>query len=121
MNVERASLAATAVQIAAGLLMLWARLTFGGRSFHAAANPTSGGVVTKGPYRFVRHPIDAAILYFVWAGVISHVSVLNMFWAVVATAMVAVRIAAEERLLQKRYPEYAAYAVSTKRVVPFVL
>jgi len=44
--------------------MLWARLTFGGRSFHAGANPTAGGVVTTGPYRFVRHPIYAAILYF---------------------------------------------------------
>ena len=145
MNVERASLAATAVlvvavltllarhallgsspvpmavQIAAGLLMLWARLTFGGRSFHAAANPTSGGVVTTGPYRFVRHPIYAAILYFVWAGLISHASVLNASLAVLATAMVAVRIAPEERLLLKRYPECAAYAASTKRVVPFVL
>ena len=145
MNVERASLAATAVlvvavvtllarhalfgsslvpvavQVAAGLLMLWARLTFGGRSFHAAANPTSGGVVTNGPYHFVRHPIYAAILYFVWAGVFSHASVLNALLAAVATAMVAVRIAAEERLLVGRYPEYAAYAARTKRVLPFVL
>ena len=145
MNLERASLAATivlvvavltllarhalfgnslvpiAVQIAAGLLMLWARLTFGGLSFHAAANPTAGGVVTKGPYQFFRHPIYAAILYFVWAGVLSHASVVNAPLAVLATAMVAVRIAAEERLLLARYPEYASYAARTKWVVPFLL
>ena len=144
-NLERASLAATAVlviamvtllarhalfanspgpiavQVAAGLLMLWARLTFGGRSFHAAANPTAGGVVTTGPYRFFRHPIYAAILYFVWAGVLSHASVLNTLLAAAATAMVAVRIAAEERLLLTRYPEYASYAARTKRVIPFLL
>jgi hypothetical protein len=41
-------------------------LTFGARSFHAGANPTDGGVVTAGPYRFFRHPIYAAILYFLW-------------------------------------------------------
>lgn len=60
-----------ALQVAAAALMLWARLTFGTRSFHAAANPTAGGLVTTGPYRFWRHPIYAAILLFLWAGVLS--------------------------------------------------
>ena len=31
-------------------LMIWARVTFGRRSFHLAANPTEGGLVTTGPY-----------------------------------------------------------------------
>jgi len=31
-----------ALQVLAALLMVWARLTFGLRSFHAAANPTAG-------------------------------------------------------------------------------
>ena len=48
--------------------MVAARITFGRRSFHAAANPTEGGLVTTGPYAYIRHPIYAAILYFVWAG-----------------------------------------------------
>jgi hypothetical protein len=38
-----------AVQVAAVLLMIWARVTFGLRSFHASANPTSGGIITSGP------------------------------------------------------------------------
>ena len=108
------------IQVLAGLLMLWARLTLGWRSFHAAANPTSGGVITKGPYHLFRHPIYAAILYFMWAGVLSHGSALNMLLAAVATAMIAVRMASEERLLVGRYPEYAAYASRTKRVIPFL-
>ena len=110
-----------AAQVAAGALMLWARLTFGGRSFHASASPTAGGLVTTGPYRFVRHPIYAAILLFVWAGVASHPSTVNVLTAIVATAATAVRIRTEEDSLVDVYPEYAEYARRTKRLIPFVL
>src|SRR5690242_9779288 len=62
------------VQCLAAALMIWARLTFGLRSFHATANPTEGGLVTTGPYRFIRHPIYTAVCLFAWAGVFSHLS-----------------------------------------------
>jgi protein-S-isoprenylcysteine O-methyltransferase Ste14 len=108
-------------QVAAGLLMLWARLTFGVRSFHAGANPTEGGIVTRGPYRFVRHPIYAAILLFVWAGIASHVDAINLGLGAGITLAIAARIATEERLLGETYPEYREYAARTPRVIPFVL
>lgn len=41
--------------------------------------------------------------------------------ALAATAMTAVRIQAEEQLLIASMPEYAAYALRTKRLIPFVL
>lgn len=109
------------VQAAAGALMLWARLTFGQRSFHAGANPTSGGIVTTGPYRYIRHPIYAAILTFLWAGVGSHGTILSVLTGIVATAATAVRIGAEEALVVEAYPGYADYARRTKRLIPFVL
>jgi protein-S-isoprenylcysteine O-methyltransferase Ste14 len=109
------------VQILAVALMVWARLTFGGRSFHAAANPTEGGVVKTGPYRFVRHPIYAAALYFTWAGVLSHISILSVALGICAVAGVMMRIAAEEKLLVERYPEYTEYANRTKRIIPFLI
>ena len=112
---------AIGLQIAAVLLMVWARLTFGVRSFHYAANPTEGGLVTTGPYRFVRHPIYSAILLFVWTGVAANLSPVSFLLAAVVTAMLALRIALEEPLVRQRYPEYADYARRTKRVIPFIL
>src|SRR6476646_6311911 len=112
-----------ALQALAALLMLCARLTFGMRSFHAAAKPTAGGLVDTGPYRYWRHPIYAAVLLFVWAGVLSDgmPSLADLALALLATGMTLVRVLAEEQLLRVAMPEYADYAARTKRFIPFVL
>jgi protein-S-isoprenylcysteine O-methyltransferase Ste14 len=112
---------AIAVQILAVLLMIWARLTFGLRSFHATANPTEGKLVTHGPYRFVRHPIYAAIFYFLWAGVLTHLSVTSGLIAVLACLALGVRVYAEETLLVRQYPDYVEYAARTRRIIPYIL
>ena len=112
-----------ALQVAAVALMIWARLTFGTRSFHAAANPTEGGLVTTGPYRYWRHPIYAAILLFVWSGVLAqrHAPTwIALLLAAGATLFTAVRIQAEERLLYAAFPGYGDYAARTKRLVPYL-
>lgn len=109
-----------AVQVAAFGLMVWARLTFGSRSFHATPDPTPGGLVTTGPYRFVRHPIYAAICLFAGAGVLSNPSGLAAALAVVLTAGAIFRMLCEEQLVAVRYPEYREYARKTRRMVPYL-
>ncbi len=109
-----------ALQIAAAALMLWARVTFGMRSFHAAADPTEGGLVRSGPYRYVRHPIYTSVCLFTWAGVAAHASPVSIALGMVTTAGAVMRMLVEERLLIGRYPEYVAYARDTKRMIPFV-
>ncbi|MEP7381167.1 MAG: isoprenylcysteine carboxylmethyltransferase family protein [Gemmatimonadota bacterium] len=106
------------VQLLAVALMVWARITFGMRSFHGAANPTDGGLVTTGPYALVRHPIYASILLFIWPGIAAQPSLLSVALGVLAIAAIGVRIAAEELLVIARYPDYAAYAAKTKRLIP---
>ncbi len=109
------------VQVAAVLLMVWARLTFGLRSFHAAANPSRGELVTHGPYRYWRHPIYASIVYFVWAGQVQEPTALALALAAVATLALFARMLLEESFLFATYPDYAAYARRAKRFIPFVI
>jgi protein-S-isoprenylcysteine O-methyltransferase Ste14 len=109
-----------ALQVAAVVLMLWARKTFGWRSFHAAANTSEGGLVTTGPYRYWRHPIYASIVYFVWAGQVEAPELLPIGLAVAATLGLLARMLIEERFLRATYPEYAEYSKRAKRFVPFV-
>jgi protein-S-isoprenylcysteine O-methyltransferase Ste14 len=113
-------LVAVGAQVLALGLMLWARATFGLRSFHATAKPTAGGLVKTGPYGYVRHPIYAAVLLFVWTGVLSHASPQPVALGSLATLATLVRMLSEERLVSQRYPEYAAYAAQTSRLVPYV-
>ncbi|MEP7066899.1 MAG: methyltransferase [Gemmatimonadota bacterium] len=113
-----------ALQALAVALMLWARVTFGVRSFHAPANPTAGGLITTGPYRYWRHPIYAAALLFVWSGELGRgtaPTMVDLALVFFATAMTVVRVQAEEQLLRISMPEYAGYAARTKRFIPFVL
>lgn len=110
-----------ALQIGGLLLVLWARLTFGLRSFHFAANPTQGPLITAGPYRYVRNPIYAAGWLIIWTGSAVHFSGMNATLALLAAATLVVKIACEEKLLRAAYPEYGDYARRTKRLIPFVV
>jgi protein-S-isoprenylcysteine O-methyltransferase Ste14 len=109
------------VQVAAALLMLWARQTFGLRSFHAAASTSEGELVRTGPYRYLRHPIYASIIYFVWAGQVQAPTGQSLAAAALVTAGLAARMLLEERFLRTAYPDYAEYARRTKRVIPFIV
>jgi protein-S-isoprenylcysteine O-methyltransferase Ste14 len=109
-----------AVQIAAVALMLWARITFGLRSFHPGANPTAGDLVTTGPYRFIRHPIYASICLFTVAGLIDHFVPVALLFMAVVVAGAMIRIVCEERLLAQKYREYTQYSKQTARIIPGV-
>jgi len=102
-------------------LVFWARITFGLRSFHFAANPTAGRLVTSGPYHYVRNPIYAGAWLFVWSGVASHWSPVNAVLAGIVALTLLVRLACEEQLLRRAYPEYADYAHKTARLIPFIV
>ena len=108
------------VQIGAVILMVWARVVFGMRSFHAAGNPTQGGLVTRGPYRHVRHPIYTAACLLGWAGVLGHFSLISLICGLILLFCAVVRMLCEEKLVADRYPEYVGYAAKTWRMIPYV-
>lgn len=111
---------AIALQLIAVALMVWARVTFGRRSFHAAANPTAGGLVTTGPYRIIRHPIYTAASLFGWGAIVAHWSLVSVALGVLLLLGVLMRMMCEEQLVKQKYPEYVEYAKVTKRMIPYL-
>jgi protein-S-isoprenylcysteine O-methyltransferase Ste14 len=107
-----------ALQVSALVLFFWARITFGRRSFHVAANPTEGGLVDTGPYRYIRHPIYTALCLFTGAGAVAHLSWKTELAFGLILGFALLRIFCEESLVAKQYPEYREYAGRTWRMVP---
>src|SRR5258705_8960450 len=108
------------LQVIAVALMVWARVTFGRRSFHAAANPTTGGLVTKGPYRYIRHPIYTAACLFGWGAIVVHWSWVSVALGVLLFLGALARLLSEEQLVKQTYPEYLEYAKVTERMIPYL-
>ena len=109
-----------ASQVAAVALNVWARRSFRKGTFRVSAAPGGTSIITRGPYRVIRHPMYSAVLLFVWAAVVSHLSVLTLAIGIAVTVVVIARVIAEERLLRARYPEYHNYTLTTRALVPYV-
>ena len=108
------------IQLFSFCLMIWARITFKSRSFHLTADPTKGGLVTNGPYRWLRHPIYAAVIYFSWACLIAFPEIEVLLAVLIITVGLFTRMILEEKALNKAYPEYAEYSKRAKRLIPFI-
>jgi protein-S-isoprenylcysteine O-methyltransferase Ste14 len=105
------------VVLAAGLLFAVASVAFLGRCFGVL--PDVRGLVTRGPYRFVRHPLYLGELT---AGL--GVAMGSDQWALavpvwsLGLALQLIRTHYEERTLLAEFPEYGPYAQRTKRLIP---
>jgi protein-S-isoprenylcysteine O-methyltransferase Ste14 len=119
-NLVGASPVLIAAQVSAAGLAVWARRSFPRGAFRVAATPGGEGLLEKGPYRLIRHPMYSAALLLLWSGILAHVSPWTVFAGALATGVVVVRIVVEERLLRERYEGYGRYARTTKALIPFV-
>lgn len=111
---------AIVLQLSSIAFMIWARITFGLRSFHFTANTTKGELVTTGPYRWLRHPIYAAVIYFSLASVISYPYLDTIIAFVLISGGLFVRMLLEEKSLLLTYDNYAEYSKHTKRIIPYI-
>jgi protein-S-isoprenylcysteine O-methyltransferase Ste14 len=109
--------ASAAILVFSEVLMIYTLLALG-RSFSVI--PQARKLVTSGPYAIVRHP-----LYLVEETAIAGVLLQYDWFAalpflVLHLAVQIGRMQREEEVLQKAFPEYAAYAQRTPRLLPGV-
>jgi protein-S-isoprenylcysteine O-methyltransferase Ste14 len=103
--------------LGAGLLFAIASVAFLGRCFGVL--PDVRGLVTRGPYRLVRHPLYLGELTASLGIVLgAHRWAPALGAWLVCLSLQLVRTEYEERSLRAEFPEYAPYADRTKRLIP---
>ena len=113
--------AGLAVQAAGLALRAWSMRTLGGSYTRTLRAGEEQHVVTAGPYRLVRHPGYTGSL-LTWTGFAlasRSVPVVVLVAGLLGRAYQR-RISAEEQLLRRDLPGYAAYSEHTRRLIPFV-
>jgi protein-S-isoprenylcysteine O-methyltransferase Ste14 len=111
-------LASSDMCLACGMIWSIYSLTYLGKRFSIV--PEARGLVTIGPYRFVRHPI---YLGEIVAGVGLILPTLFTLHILLFTVFLGAQVARtyfEERILRRAYPQYEAYAAHARRLIPFV-
>lgn len=92
-------------------IFIYARLSLG-RSIGMV--PANRGIVTRGAYRFVRHPIYSGLFVAMLAFVLRNYSTATLFMAATIVALFMLKSIVEERFLRAE-PEYAAYMQRVRR------
>lgn len=114
-------LAARAIIVVAALLGGWAILAMRIDNYNIFPDIKPGArFVTRGPYRWIRHPMYAAVLLLTLGWLLGAVTPWRVGLWCAHAAVILVKLTVEERLLTAHFDEYAGYAKHTKRLIPFV-
>jgi protein-S-isoprenylcysteine O-methyltransferase Ste14 len=109
------------VQASGLALRAWSMRTLGASYTRTLRTEEQQHVVKEGPYRLVRHPGYAGSL-LTWSGFAltsRSVPFIGFVTGLLGWAYQR-RITAEEELLRRELPGYAAYSDHTKKLIPFV-
>ncbi|CAN5584549.1 isoprenylcysteine carboxylmethyltransferase family protein [soil metagenome] len=114
------AIAGLALTVGAAALLLRGLLDLGG-SLTPWPRPRAGSeLVVTGAYALVRHPLYGGLVLGALGWSLLMASLAGLGLAVALTAFLDLKARREEGWLAERYPGYAAYATSTRRLIPWV-
>ncbi|HXP59972.1 MAG TPA: isoprenylcysteine carboxylmethyltransferase family protein [Dongiaceae bacterium] len=101
--------------------MHWAEVALGKQFSVTVTIQPAHSLVTRGPYRYVRHPRYLGVLVFTAGFALVYRSWLGLILVTVLAGVLAWRIHDEEELMHSEFgTTWEAYARRTWRLVPFV-
>jgi protein-S-isoprenylcysteine O-methyltransferase len=100
-------------------LLVWASATLGRFLVHEAAVFPDHALITRGPYRLLRHPIYSGYLAVLLGSALGTLNVCLLLLWPISLVGILVQAGSEEQLLGSRFGEaYHHYARRTGQLVP---
>jgi protein-S-isoprenylcysteine O-methyltransferase Ste14 len=101
-------------------LGVWSLLVMG-RHLRIMPEPAEGACLLRhGPYRLIRHPMYSAVVIGALGWLLCGFSWPRLVCLLVLLPILALKAAREERLLDGKFPDFAAYRATSRRFIPWV-
>jgi protein-S-isoprenylcysteine O-methyltransferase Ste14 len=118
-SVEQTARVAGLVVLVGGLAVFGLGIVTLGSSLSPLPAPLPGaGLVERGIYRFIRHPIYSGLILAALGGSVYAVSGLALGLTLVLAVVLDLKSRREEIWLRERFPGYEAYAARTRKFIP---
>jgi protein-S-isoprenylcysteine O-methyltransferase Ste14 len=104
------------------LISLWARAILGSNWSSSVTLKQDHELVTRGPYRFVRHPIYTGVLFMLLGSALISGRLGAMAGLPFGFLGLWIKLRQEEALMMRHFPaDYPKYKRKSKALLPFVL
>lgn len=116
-----AHVALLAVELSGAALGIWAIMSMGVGRFNIVPDPREDSeVVTRGPYKMIRHPMYLALLLMTLPLITDNFSVWRAVVWILLLIDLVLKLNYEETLLEKQLDGYREYKHRSYRLIPFV-
>lgn len=120
-NIIPKNMVSLALGIVGIILGLWAIVVMELGRFNITPDVhRNSRMVSKGPYKYIRHPMYASVLIVTLAWILDYFTIPRLIIWVVLIFDLIIKLKYEEKLLENRYKEYQDYRKSTKNLIPFI-
>lgn len=120
-SLKNISLPAIIFMLLSPVLILWAIIIMQKSKLSILPEPSANAtLITKGPYRFIRHPMYTAILLGSVGLVINQFTWLRLAIVIALAIVLLIKLNWEEKMLSQKFDAYKEYMKHSKRLVPFI-
>ena len=104
------------------IIMTLSRLILGTFGKPTVVNSNQHTLITKGTYRYIRHPIYSSLILLIGGYSLAFFSIAStILFLIILGPFIIYRIKAEEKQLLELFgSEYLEYMQRTKRIIPFI-